>query len=295
MSAGFPGALNAVNTQLRYQLRVFWRTPVAAFFTLILPIVMLVLFNALFSDGTVDTDKGSWPVQQFYTGGLAAFAAVSATYTNLANTVPILRDEGVLKRWRGTPLQPWVYVAGMTAMAVVVAVIGVVIMLGMGVVAYDLELEAAKMGAAVVTFTVGVASFAALGLACAALIPNARSAPAVANATLLPLAFISNVFIPLEDPPRWVEIVGDVFPLKGFVVAFQDTLNPLVPAPAFAWPELGLVALWGLAGAAVATKKFRWEPGFESASGGGSRRRPADPSVRIGGSALDGDAAPQQL
>lgn len=273
MNVGFPGALNAVNTQLHYQLRVFWRTPVAAFFTLILPIVMLVLFNALFSDVTVDTDRGSWPVRQFYTVGLAAFAAISATYTNLANTVPILRDEGILKRWRGTPLQPWVYIAGMIAMAVAVAVIGVVIMIGIGVVAYDLKLEAAKMGAAVLTFIVGVASFAALGLACATLIPNARSAPAVANATLLPLAFISNVFIPLEDPPRWLEIVGNIFPLKAFVVAFQDTMNPLVDAPAFAWPELGLVGLCGLAGAAVATKKFRWEPGFEAASGGRSRGR----------------------
>ena len=107
-------------TQVGYQLRVFRRTPVAAFFTLILPIMMLVLFNALFADGTVETPAGSWPTRQFYTGGLAAFAAVSATYTNLANTVPILRDDGVLKRWRSTPLPPAAYVAGMVASAVVI-------------------------------------------------------------------------------------------------------------------------------------------------------------------------------
>lgn len=266
----FPSAVSLVVTQLRYQMRVFWRTPVAAFFTLILPIMMLVLFNALFGDGTVTTDEGEWSVQQFYTGGLAAFAAVSATYTNLANTVPILRDEGVLKRWRSTPLPPWAYVAGMIGSAVVIALIGVAIMLTLGTLVYGLELEAAKMPAAALTFVVGVAAFAALGLACAAVVPNARTAPAVANATILPLAFVSNVFIPLEDPPRWLEVVGDIFPLKPFVVAFQRTFNPFVESPAFSWSELGWVGLWGVAGAVVAVVAFRWEP---APGGNGGRRR----------------------
>ena len=197
-----------IRNQIAYQVKVFFRTPVAAFFTLILPLIMLILFNALFGDNSVDLEDGSYSAQQFYTGGLAAFAAVSATYTNLANTVPILRDEGILKRWRGTPLNPSVYIAGMIGMAVIVAIVGVVVMVGVGVTLYDVELEAAKLPAAIVTFVVGVAAFAALGLACAALVPNARSAPAAANATILPLAFVSNVFIALEDPPRWLEIVA---------------------------------------------------------------------------------------
>lgn len=270
----FPSAASLIVTQVRHQLRVFWRTPVAAFFTLFLPIIMLVLFNAMFSDGEVETPEGTWPVRQFYTGGLAAFAAVSATYTNLANTVPIRRDEGVLKRWRGTPLPPWAYVAGMIGSAVIVALIGVVFMIGLGVVAYDLEIDPGKLPAAAVTFVVGVSAFAALGMACAAMIPNASSAPAVANATILPLAFISNVFIPLEDPPRWLEIVGDIFPLKPFVVAFQDTFNPFVDAPGFDWTALGWVLLWGVAGAVLAVMRFRWEPAAGAGGGRRSRRRP---------------------
>lgn len=268
-----PSAWTLVITQIRYQVKVFFRTPVAAFFTLVLPIMMLVLFNALFSDGTVDTDEGSWPLRQFYTGGLAAFAAVSATFTNLANTVPILRDEGILKRWRGTPLPPSAYVAGMVGMAIIVALVGVVLMIGLGVVAYGLEIDAAKLPAAALTFVVGVAAFAALGLACAALIPNARSAPAVANAAILPMAFVSNVFIPLEDPPRWLDLAGDFFPLKPFATAFQEAFNPLVDAPGFAWGKLAWVAVWGIVGVAVAVRKFRWEPGTDAAPGSGGRRR----------------------
>ena len=265
--------------QIHAQLRTFWRTPIALFFTIMLPLIMLVLFNALFGDDMVETPQGLWPVNQFYTGGLAAFTAVSATYTNLANMVPIRREEGVLKRWRGTPLPTTVYLAGFVGSAFVLAAVGTTIMLTIGVLAYDLQIEAAKVPAMALTFLVGVCSFAALGLAVAALVPNARSAAAVANATILPLAFISNVFIPIEDPPQWLETLGNIFPLKPFATSFQDTLNPLVPAPAFNWDKLALVALWGVAGAVVAVRYFRWESAPGTAPTRGRRRSRAQASA----------------
>lgn len=260
------------------------------FFTLGLPIFMLVLFNSLFGGGTVETEAGDWSVQQFYTGGLAAFTAVSATYTNLVNVVPIRRDEGILKRWRSTPIPPGVYLSGWILGALAIAVLGVILQLALGLLVYDLTIEMAKIPAMIVTFVVGVAAFAALGLAIAGIVPNADSAPAVANATILPLAFISDVFIPLEDPPRWLGLVGDVFPLKPFANAFQNTLNPSVDAPAFSWSKLAVVAAWGLAGALLATRTFSWEP---STGVGRARKRSrrsrvdAHPDARAD---TDGDA-----
>jgi ABC-2 type transport system permease protein len=268
LAGAWPATPRLVMRQIRAQLLTFWRTPVALFFTILLPLVMLVLFNALFGDNIVETDQGPWPVNQFYTGGLAAFTAVSATFTNLANMVPIRREEGVLKRWRGTPLSPATYLAGFVGSALVLAALGAALMLTVGVLAYDLEIEAAKVPAMIVTFLVGVTTFSALGLAVAGLVPNARSAAAVANAIILPLGFVSNVFIPIEDPPRWLETVGDIFPLKPFTVSFQDTLNPFVEAPAFNWAKLAYVALWGVAGAVVAVRYFRWD----SSPGGRSTR-----------------------
>ncbi len=266
---GWPSTVGLVVRQIRYQMLLFWRVPIALFFTLVLPLIMLVLFNALFGDGEVTTNGNTWPIRQFYTGGLAAFTAVSATYTNLANMVPIRREEGVLKRWRGTPLPTWIYLAGAIGAAVVIAAFGVLIMLGLGVVAYDLEVEAAKVPAAAVTFVVGVAAFAALGMAVAGLVPSASSASAVANATILPLSFVSNIFIPLEDPPAWLATVGDIFPLKPFASSFQDAFNPLVEAPAIDWGALALIAAWGVVGLVVALTTFRWEP----TPGGPTRRR----------------------
>jgi ABC-2 type transport system permease protein len=256
----FPVTPALVLRQVRYQQLSFRRTPIAVFFTLALPLIMLLLFNALFGDEEVDTEGGTWPLSQFYTGSLAAFTAVSATFTNLANLIPVRREEGVLKRWRGTPLSPWIYIAGAIGSAVVIAAVGVVIMITVGVVAYDLDLDAAKMPAAVVTFIVGVASFAALGLAVASLVPNPDAAPAVTNAIILPLAFVSDVFIQLDDPPAWVDFVGDVFPLKAFVQAFQAAFNPNVEPPGFEWGKLAFVAAWGVAGLLVALRWFKWEP-----------------------------------
>jgi ABC-2 type transport system permease protein len=256
--------------QIRHQLLTFWRTPVALFFTLLLPLIMLLLFNSLFGDESVTIEGGEWPVRQFYTGGLAAFTAVSATYTNLANTVPIRREEGVLKRWRSTPIPTSVYIGGFVGSAIVLAFVGAVFMLAVGVVFYDLEVDAAKMPAAAVSFFVGVAAFAALGMAVAALIPTASSAAAVANATILPLAFVSNVFIVTgDDAPQWMTVIGDFFPLKPFVENIQDAFNPLVDAPAFDWYRNLYVALWGVLGLVVAIKFFTWEP----AAGGVSTRR----------------------
>lgn len=258
--AEFPSTLSLVARQTKYQITYFRRVPVALFFTLVLPLMMLVLFNALFGNFTITTPEGNWSSAQFYTGGLAAYTAVSATYTNLANMVPIRRDEGVLKRWRSTPMPTWIYIAGFVLSAVVIALAGVLVMLVMGVLFYDIDIDPAKMPAAVVTFIVGVMSFAALGMAISSLIRQAQSASAVANATILPLAFVSDVFIQIDDPPRWLEIVGEIFPLKPFVNAFQDCFTPFVDAPAFDWGALAFVAAWGVFGLLVALRMFSWEP-----------------------------------
>ncbi|MEM1334704.1 MAG: ABC transporter permease, partial [Actinomycetota bacterium] len=243
------------------------------FFTIVFPLLILILFAALFGGGEVDTEGGNaWPVEQFFVGGLGAFTAATATYTNIANMLPLRRDEGVLKRWRGTATPPWVILGGYVGAAIVLAAIGVTIMVIAGALFYDLEIDPAKLPAAVLTFLVGCFALSALGMAIASVIPNAESASAVANATILPLSFASDIFIVTNDPPRWLELIGDVFPLKAFVNAFQDCFNPFIDAPGFDWGALAFVAAWGVGGAAIATWKFRWEPSRSATTGRRARR-----------------------
>ena len=112
----------------------------------------------------------------------------------------------------------------------------------------------------IVAFLAGTACFATLGVALAAVSKTASSAPAIANATILPLAFLSNVFVPLDDPPSWLNLIGDIFPLKPFAVAFTEAMSPFSDAPAFEWDRLVVLVGWTVIGAFVAAKRFRWEP-----------------------------------
>jgi ABC-2 type transport system permease protein len=253
-------------TQFRYQNTIFWRTPISAFFTLIFPLMLLVLFSAIFGNDLIP-GRDVTPAQ-YYAPGLAVFAAVSATYTNLGIGTAIARDNGILKRIRGTPVPPSVYIAGRVLSAVFMAFIAVVVMMGVGITFYGVQLFARTLPAALSTFLVGTACFAALGMLVAAVAPNGDATPAITNATLLPIAFISDVFFPVNNPPTWMEVAGNVFPLKPFAVAFRDAFDPGLTGAQFHWPELAALVAWGVVAAVLALRFFKWEP-----QAGGSRRR----------------------
>jgi ABC-2 type transport system permease protein len=260
--------LQLIFLQVKYQNKIFWRTPVSAFFTIIFPLMFLVLFTAIF--GNDEIEELGVTTAQFYAPALAVFGAASATYTNLSVTTAIARDEGILKKIRGTPLPPWIYIAGRVGSAVWIAAIAVVLMMTIGSVIYGVEVFASTLAAAAVSFLVGAAAFAALGLMVAALVPNGDSAPAVANATLLPIAFVSDVFLVTEDGPAWMQAVGNFFPLKHFVKAFGDAFNPTLSGNGFAWSgtdseyaiglHLAVMLAWGIGSAIVAVKFFKWDP-----------------------------------
>jgi ABC-2 type transport system permease protein len=111
----------------------------------------------------------------------------------------------------------------------------------------------------IVVVLVGAGCFAALGLAITSVIPNAEAAPAVVNATILPLLFISGVFIPVVNAPRWVDVLGRIFPVRHLVDAYLGAYygQPLFD---FSWRDVGVVALWGVAGLVFAARRFSWEP-----------------------------------
>lgn len=265
---------------IRAEILIFRRTPIAAFFTLGLPLLMLVLFVALFGNDTLGSlQYGPVSTAQFYVAGLGVFAAASATYTNIAVNLSFRRDQGILKRIRGTPIPPWLFLGGVILAALAIAVFATSVMVALGVAAYGVGFEAAKVPAVILSFLAGVLCFATLGIALSALASTGNSAVAIANATILPMAFTSNVFIPLQDPPVWLNLIGDLFPLKPFAVAFSEAMSPFSEAPAIAWDRLGALAAWTAIGALVAWRRFRWEPA-PGVTGRRSRRRAA-PSAQV--------------
>lgn len=241
----------------RYQNRIFRRNPFSAFFSLAFPVMFLLLFGMLFGS---ETDESGVVAIQFIVPSMVVFAVVATTYMNLSIVVSMNRDEGILKRVRGTPVPTVSYLSARILSAVWWALIAVLIQIVVGVLVFDVEIIWRMFPAMLVTLILGIACFSALGMALAAVIPNGEAAPAIANATALPLLFISGVFIPLDGAPSWVTAIGNVFPIRHFWLALVDTFNPSHSGIGFAWDHLAMVGVWIIIGVAVAVWKFRWEP-----------------------------------
>ncbi len=164
------------------QTKIFFRTTVAAFFTLVLPLMFLVMINLFFGDEGSTEGAAS----QYITPALAVFGMVTATFTNLAINTSMARDAGILKRVAGTPLPMWVHVGGRTLSASLVGLLSVTLMLFVAWLFFDVEIIWARMPLFAFLLLLGAVTFSALGLAVAAMTPSAQAAPAVANFVILP-------------------------------------------------------------------------------------------------------------
>lgn len=246
--------------QARFTNRTFWRNPAAAGFTFVFPLMFLIILTTLFGNDMVTVLPGVTVKQStFYVASMAAFGVITACYTNIAMGVTFQRDAGILKRVRGTPLPGWSYLLGRALHAVVVGAVLVAISAAFGSLLYDASVTLRTLPALIVTVVVGAASFAALGLAVTAMIPNADAAPAIVNATILPLVFLGNVFIPIDNAPGWVNFIGAAFPVRHFSDAMQSAFfSPT--GSGVSWEDLAVVAAWGLFGLILASHYFSWEP-----------------------------------
>ncbi|MGH9022988.1 MAG: ABC transporter permease [Acidimicrobiia bacterium] len=253
--------LRLVSHQVIFTNKAFWRNPVAAFFTFAFPLMFLVLFGVLFSGGTSILASGrEVPTTTFFVPAIAAFSVVNACYTSIAMSVTFARDNGVLKRVRGTPLPSSAYFAGRVLHATFVALILVGITIAFGAFFYGVSISMSTLPSFVVVLAVGAATFSSLALAIVPAIPNAHAAPAVVNGSILPLLFISNVFIPLHNPPGWLDAFSRAFPVRHFADALIAAFLPHSSSPALRIGDLAFVAAWGLLGVILAVRFFDWEP-----------------------------------
>jgi ABC-2 type transport system permease protein len=246
--------------QVRYENSAFWRNPVAAFFTFVFPLMFLVIFNLLFGNNELELPGGTAHTSTFYVPAIAALSVISACYTNVAISVSISRDQGLLKRTRGTPLPGWAFLFGRIVHATLVAILLVAIVTAAGALFYDVDPPTNTLPAFLVTLAVGAATFCALGLAVSSIIPNADASPAIVNASILPLLFISDVFIPLHDAPGWLTTFADVFPVRHFSLALQTPFNPFETGAGFELVHLLVMAVWMVGALLLAVRFFSWEP-----------------------------------
>lgn len=245
--------------QFRYDQKAFWRNPGAVFFTVALPLMFLFIFEEIFGNDTLE-QLGGLKTTTYYVPAILTLAIVSATLQSVAIRLTTDRENGILKRGRGTPLPPWVFFAGRVGNALTISLLMLVIVPGIGRLLYGVSIPWEHLPAVLVTLAVGAASFCCLGIALTAVIPSEDAAPAVTNFVVLPLYFLSGVLIPETEIPNGVLDVASVFPIRPFFEAFFAAWNPATSGAGFEWGHLAVVAAWGAAGLLLAVKFFRWTP-----------------------------------
>ncbi len=125
--------------QFRYDQKVFWRNPASVFFTVLLPVIFLFIFAEIFGNDEIE-QLGGIKTTTYYVPAIITLGVVSATTQSLAIRLATDRENGILKRSRGTPLPSWVFIAGRIGNAIVISVLGLVVVAGLGRIIYGIEI-----------------------------------------------------------------------------------------------------------------------------------------------------------
>jgi len=235
--------------QYRLERKMFWRNPSAAFFNFLLPLLFLAGGGAILAGNQRELDK--------LLPAIAGMSVMSTTFTALAYNIVFLRERGVLKRIRGTPLPTLSYFGGVAANAVTNTAlqIGIVVLAGKLIFGIGWPQDWPEL---IVFVLVGVVSLAALGVAFAHAIPNFESTAAYVNAVFLPVVFVSFYVFDSTSAPGFLRQIAEALPLKPLI----DGLSGALVTGSGLGDELdalAVIALWGVFGLFFAVRGFSWE------------------------------------
>jgi ABC-2 type transport system permease protein len=254
-------ALALVGHQFRFDLLSFARNRQARFSTVILPVLFLIIFIALFGNGHVRLASGYMVnLSTYYIPGLTAFGIMSAAYSSLVVSVVTQRENGILKRRRATPIPALVPIAGRALVAVVAAFFMGAVLLGIGALFYASPLPSHTIPGVAAAIALGAVSFGCVAFAVASFVRNADAAQPFVQLTLLPLSFISGIFVPLNNVPSWLANIASVFPARPLADALRAGFDPGTTGAGVQGGDLLVLAAWAVGALLVALLRFSWVP-----------------------------------
>jgi ABC-2 type transport system permease protein len=244
-----PDALVLTWRQYRLERHMFWRNPSAAFFNFALPLLFLAAGGVILHGNQHDLN--------LLVPAIAGMSVMSTTFAALAYNIVFLRERGVLKRIRGTPLPTISYFGGVAANAVTNTALQIAIVTIAGKLFFGLgwPVDWAEL---VVFVVVGVVCFAALGVAFAHAIPNFESTAAYVNAVFLPVVFVSFYVFDSGGAPAFVRHIAEALPLKPLIDGLSGAMVTGKGLSANL-SALAVIALWGGFGVYFAVRGFSWE------------------------------------
>jgi ABC-2 type transport system permease protein len=235
--------------QYRLERRLFWRNPSAAFFNFLLPLLFLVAGGVILHGKQHDLN--------LLVPAIAGLSVMSTTFTALAYNIVFLRERGVLKRIRGTPLPTTSYFGGVAANAVTNTAMQLTIIVLAGRAFFGIGWPV-HWDELVVFVLVGVVSLAALGVAFAHVIPNFESTPAYVNAVFLPVVFVSFFVFENKSAPAFLLTIAEALPLKPLI---DGLYGAMVTGSSLSsnLDALAVIGVWGVFGLLFAVRGFSWE------------------------------------
>ena len=254
--------------QVRYQLMLLLRSPLGFFLSAVFPLLLLVCLEVITPSHPVD----GLPYAQWVTPAMCAFCLLNACYATVITSMVLAREEGTLTRLRGTPLPAWAYLAGRCGSAVVTSVTACAVIVATGAAFFHVTIVWRAFGYFAAATFLGVACFFLLGAAVTTVVPKTEATLPIAFGTVLPLAFISDVFFHVSQPPAGLHALASAFPVAPVARAMEDSFNPATQSWPMPLSGLLVVLGWSAAAIVVITLAFRWEPGPAPAARGLVRR-----------------------
>lgn len=236
----------------RVETALLFREPAAVLFTLALPLVLLALNSSAGNEPR--PEFGGAGVVDVVVPGYLVYVMSTSAVMGMAETLAGYRDRGILRRMRISPLRPWQILGSHALTHLTMSAVGAVVLVTVGVSAYDLRLPAA-WGATLLALLLATTSTVATGFLLAAVLPTVRTTQAVAAVLYFPAIFVSGALFPREGLPEFAQRIGDFLPMTYAVRALREGwTNGVVD-----WPALGILTAVTVIATAVAVRAFRWE------------------------------------
>jgi ABC-2 type transport system permease protein len=246
-----------VARQVRYEQLSFWLNPVGAVFTVGFSVVFLILLGASAGNSHISFLHNIRLVQ-YYVPGFAAYGVMAACFNILAITLVNRREMGLLKRLRLSPLPTWALITAIVLSSMIISTVEVVILLAVGRVGFSVHFPD-NVGAFVVAIVVGMLCFSALGVAMSTLVPNQDAAGPIVSIIFFVLLFLSGLWFPLK-PGSGLAKFSSYFPVRHLISAVFAPFDTQKGVSPWAWHDLLVVAIWGVGGAIVAVRRWKWSP-----------------------------------
>jgi ABC-2 type transport system permease protein len=257
LQSGLLYDVRLVARQVRYEQLAFWLNRLGAIFTVGFSVIFLVMLGATTGNSRISY-LGNIRLIQYYVPGFVAYGVMAACFTMLAIGIVVRRETGMLKRLRLSPLPAWALLGAIFLSTMIVALVQVVILLLIGRFAYAVHFPQ-SMPAFLIALLVGIFSFTALGVAMSTVIPNQEAAGPLTSTVFFVLLFLSGLWFPLQANSGLAKF-SSVFPVRHILVAVLASFNKVPGQSPWAWHDLLIVAIWGVAAALIGIRRFQWSP-----------------------------------